>query len=310
MKNSENVQDTINELELVKSRLVGKAHFDNLGVKNWQVSPGTVATDIIWTNIDIYMQSTQKCQKFLATIGPIFISCFVVFVLLMIESLALNFMDGFSPIIMYLTTTVAIVYTIYGTPWLTFKFLEKEKFYLKSSREQTYMERLVLQLFFVVIVVPMIFNYILVRFSPEGFRETPTIWNLSGTEDILTTQAVVQTRTTMQTILIEVVAYIDEYYIRFILQAASALIALQQITDSDTIIKAFLSSYKVPGKTKFKHFLYDLGLRNCLAVTFFTLCLFASLMVPITAFGSLLLFTIGVSSLQTDCCSICATSTT
>jgi hypothetical protein len=55
LKNSESVQDTINELEMVKSRLVGKAHYDKIGVKNWQISQGIVATDIIWTNIDIFM---------------------------------------------------------------------------------------------------------------------------------------------------------------------------------------------------------------------------------------------------------------
>lgn len=67
---------------------------------------------------------------------------------------------------MYITTTLGVVYCFYATPWLTFKFLEKEKFYLKSAREQTYMHRLVLQLFFVVLIVPMFFNYVLVRYSP------------------------------------------------------------------------------------------------------------------------------------------------
>jgi hypothetical protein len=166
LKNSESVQDTINELEMVKSRLVGKAHYDKIGVKNWQISQGIVATDIIWTNIDIFMQSSQKCQKIMATIGPIFISCFVVFGLLMVESLALNYLKFLSPVIMYITTTLGVVYCFYATPWLTFKFLEKEKFYLKSAREQTYMHRLVLQLLFVVLIVPMFFNYVLVRYSP------------------------------------------------------------------------------------------------------------------------------------------------
>lgn len=47
---------------------------------------------------------------------------------------------------------------------------------------------------------------------------------------------------------------------------------------------------KVHGKSKFKHFLYDIGLRNALAVSFFTLCLVTSIIVPLTTFLALLLF--------------------
>ena len=32
LKDPENVQDTINELEVVKSRLVGKAHFEKINI--------------------------------------------------------------------------------------------------------------------------------------------------------------------------------------------------------------------------------------------------------------------------------------
>jgi hypothetical protein len=38
---------------------------------------------------------------------------------------------------------------------------------------------------------------------------------------------------------------------------------------------------KVNGKSKLKHFLYDLGYRNALAVTLFCVCLFFALSVPL-----------------------------
>jgi hypothetical protein len=34
------VQETIDELEIVKSRLVGKATFDKLSIKDWEMQPG------------------------------------------------------------------------------------------------------------------------------------------------------------------------------------------------------------------------------------------------------------------------------
>ena len=47
------------------------------------------------------------------------------------------------------------------------------------------------------------------------------------------------------------------------------------------ILKTFLSGIMTVGRTKFKHYLYDLGLRNVLAVTMFTLGLTFSVLVPL-----------------------------
>jgi ABC-type Na+ efflux pump permease subunit len=90
------------------------------------------------------MQSDQRLQKIMATIGPLMISCLLIFTLLTLESLALQYIPFLSPLIMYITSTAGVLYCFYATPWLTFKFLEREKFYLKSVREQVYMNRLVL----------------------------------------------------------------------------------------------------------------------------------------------------------------------
>lgn len=57
LKDPEHVQDTINELEIVKSRLVGKAHFDKINIQNWDICRGIGAGDLIWTNVGLFMQS-------------------------------------------------------------------------------------------------------------------------------------------------------------------------------------------------------------------------------------------------------------
>ena len=66
------------------------------------------------------------------------------------------------------------------------------------------------------------------------------------------------------------------------------------------MIKAFLSAIKLPGKSKFKHFLYDLSLRIAIVVTLYTLCLFTSLIVPLTNFFAVLFFTATVSIFSND----------
>jgi hypothetical protein len=175
---------------------------------------------------------------------------------------------------------------------MTFKFLEKEKFYLKSMRERVYMQRLVVQLLFVTIVVPALFNYILVRFSPPGFREIPSQETIDKATDV-NTFSVSYTRTDKQQYFVDTIAYNNEYILRYLTQAITVLIGLHFMSDSETILKAFVSSYKVAGKSKFKHFLYDLGLKNALAVTFYTLCLLMVLLIPASSLLAVMLFTIG-----------------
>ena len=80
---------------------------------------------------------------------------------------------------------------------------------------------------------------------------------------------------------IDVIAYTEELLLRFILQAIMVLILLQWRSDPGTIVRTFLSSLNVTGRYKFKHYLYDLGLRNVLAVTMFTLGLYCSVMIPL-----------------------------
>ena len=82
------------------------------------------------------------------------------------------------------------------------------------------------------------------------------------------------------------------------------------MSDSETVLNSIVSSFKIPGKSKFKHFLYDLGLRNALAVTFYSLCLYSSLMVPATTFVAVLLFVVAVSPSTHHSASMSSISTT
>lgn len=49
----------------------------------------------------------------------------VIFFLLTLESLVLNYVPVIAPPFLYLTTAAVVYYCFYGSPWMTFKFLEK-----------------------------------------------------------------------------------------------------------------------------------------------------------------------------------------
>ena len=68
------------------------------------------------------------------------------------------------------------------------------------------------------------------------------------------------------------------------------------MSDTDTIIKAYLSAIKLPGKSKFKHFLHDLSLRIAVASTFFFLCIFTSIIFPTTTVFAVIFFLAAVST--------------
>lgn len=64
------------------------------------------------------------------------------------------------------------------------------------------MQRLIMQLISVVVIIPFIFNYILVMFAPSGYRQKPG--------------SIEQFKDT--------IAYAEEYFIRFIAQTIALVI--------------------------------------------------------------------------------------
>lgn len=118
-----------------------------------------------------------------------------------------------------------------------------------------------------VFIIPMIFNIILVIYCPNGYRGNN-----------YTTPGVVEDRVATY---IDVIAFSEEQILRYLLQAIMGVIWFQWRSDSRTILKTFLSSFMVTGRNKFKHYLYDLGLRNVLAVTMFTMGLGCSVLIPL-----------------------------
>ena len=110
----------------------------------------------------------------------------------------------------------------------------------------------------------------LVLFAPAGYRG-----KLEATTDTITEQHAMRMD-------IDIIAYTEEFLLRFIMQAIMVVILFQWRSDPRVILKTFLSGFMTVGRNKFKHYLYDLGLRNVMAVTMFTVGLTCSVLVPLT----------------------------
>jgi len=89
------------------------------------------------------------------------------------------------------------------------------------------------------------------------------------------------------------ICYSEEYLIRFLIQSIMFIILFQLTTDTHTILKAYFSRLIIQFKSKFKHYIYDLGIRFVVAVTMFTCGLCFSILAPVTTPISALMFMIG-----------------
>lgn len=145
----------------------------------------------------------------------------------------------------------------------------------KSDRETAFIRRLLIVMISNVIVIPVLFNIWIVSYCPDGYRGRTKDQINDGTVNIY----------------VYYIAFFEEMILRFLLQAIMVIVWFQQRSDSHTILKTFLSGFMVTGRNKFKHYLYDLGLRNVIAVTMFTMGLCCSVVIPVTSpFCAILFF--------------------
>jgi len=170
-------------------------------------------------------------------------------------------------------------------------------------REELYTRRLMVTVLLNTIVVPLFYNFLLVKLSPAGYRGklaadseqmeirlgTPKFndVNLSAEPDFGAPVVFLNMITTRY--LCDTLAYTEEYFLRYILQCFVVIVWIQFSVKPETILKAFMSMLKVNGKNKFKHFLFEINLKNALAISVYSLCLTFSVAVPIiTPFAALL----------------------
>ena len=219
---------SINELDLVKTKLAGsKQKFDKVGIQDWQISKGIPSDDIIWPNIGMIFEKAI-CRSIFASLIPLVVSCLVIFGLLALEAVFLHVLPTMAPLLLCLTSTVIVFFCFYCTPWLVFRAMQTETHYLKSMRESIYMRRLVLTELFNVIFIPILVHFLLMQFAPDGYRGRPDRETEMRQFDLETPKYEGMDRLFGSLSLInmannknysDVIAYTDEYLLRFTLQA-------------------------------------------------------------------------------------------
>ncbi len=87
-----------------------------------------------------------------------------IFGIMTLEAISLHYTSVLSPFILYLTSTLFVVFCFYATPYLVFNSIQKEEYAQKSLRENAFMRRLVIIEILNIIVTPVVFNILLILY--------------------------------------------------------------------------------------------------------------------------------------------------
>lgn len=76
-KEKDSVLETIDEFEIVKTKLAGKAHYDALQIGNWEIEKAINTQDIIWSELNKGFNKSFPIKIVLAIL-PLLISIIVI----------------------------------------------------------------------------------------------------------------------------------------------------------------------------------------------------------------------------------------
>jgi hypothetical protein len=156
-KEKDHVLDTIDEIDIVKTKLVGKEHYDTLQIKNWEVEKAHLTNDIIWNEINEGRQ-TNVIIKWLLTLIPIVSSIVIVIGLVYVDSLTTT--TNLIPIqasiaLKYVSPMLLCVFTYYLIPKLIFFVMKLERFECKSQKEENFIYKNSLLMIFNSLILPI-----------------------------------------------------------------------------------------------------------------------------------------------------------
>lgn len=83
-KDKDCVNDTIEEFDLVKTKLVGKEHYDILDIQNWEVEVAYPTSDIVWSDLN-KGKGRILPVKVLLNLVPLIVSGLVALALVMLD---------------------------------------------------------------------------------------------------------------------------------------------------------------------------------------------------------------------------------
>ena len=118
-RSTECVQETIDELELLKERLGDKPVFSQLNIMDWEMKPGIPSQDIVWPNVSKLLK-VERTQRLKAFVRPFALSMTIVILLLLLEKFLEIYSTQIAPILLQPTVTLISLFHICGTPYFVF----------------------------------------------------------------------------------------------------------------------------------------------------------------------------------------------
>lgn len=136
-KTRDAVIDTIEEIDIVKTKLVGKEHYDALEIKNWEVDMAPPPSDIIWTELNKGGSKSTILKIFIKGF-PIVCSIVVIWVITFFDFENKKWPFALRLIMKYFSPLFLVYYSFYLMPLLVYRVEHLNKYERKTEKEESF----------------------------------------------------------------------------------------------------------------------------------------------------------------------------
>lgn len=137
-KNKDCVLDTIEQLDIIKNRLIGKPYYDRIGVDDWDAEPAYPCNDVIWSNLNKSYE-ISIFYKFLLKVLPAILSTVTIGILAFTDMWASHLDSEFWRVVFtYFLPTFTALFNFLLLPYVLFQLEKLKKHERKSKKEETF----------------------------------------------------------------------------------------------------------------------------------------------------------------------------
>lgn len=272
------MSETIDEFDLVKTKLVSHPRYKDLEIEHWEVEQAQPASDIIWTQMN-KGKTRSFPVRFLLFFLPAILSVLSMTIAIRVDQSfkqQQNF-EALSVFNKYLISFGLCLFNFALLPYIIFKVVQIERNELKSTKEQSFVTKNIILMILNSLVIPYVI-FSIFTFSAddlhvnEDVRETPKIPKNVITQsdpDFADPNANTQPQTNNQQTLyfLSLISSLDndinefmarsissshEFFLRFIMQLVLIAVLWQIIMSPRRVIKSFHQMVAAGQKYKFR----------------------------------------------------------
>ena len=267
-KDKDCVNETIEEIDIVKTKLVGKEHYDALDIKNWEVEQAMPTSDIIWPEINRGKSRPFVVKLILALIPFAVSGAFVAAVMYVDRQLGIP--EYFVIFCKYCSPMCLLLFAFYALPYIIYKIVQQERHERKSEKEESFMRKNMLLMIFNLLVLPAVISAVITyaRDEVDMVKVTPNIPKfpkniivneytykgllINATFSSLTKLYSGRLDYELTEFIAKSLSNCQEFFTRYLLQIILLMIVFQMYVPPERIMKAFHQILTSGGKTKFK----------------------------------------------------------